>query len=99
MGLNISEMIDLLWKKAKTFRYPTLFVHGEEDRLTLPGPAHDFYSTIPSADKNIHIVEGGMHDMSWDKERGKVISTSCLFQFNFFFLFKIGSENDLDVDA
>lgn len=72
MAYNLYEMSELIWKKATSFQYPCLFVHGQEDRLSPCADVNEFYQSIRSEDKNMHIVEGGFHEMHFDRERGKV---------------------------
>ena len=45
------------------WRVPTLVFHGTADTYTDPEGSREFYEAIGSADKTLHIVEGGYHEL------------------------------------
>jgi acylglycerol lipase len=65
------------WPRYPAWRVPTLLLHGTADTFTEPEGSRRFVGTISSADKALHVVEGGYHDLlndvGADETRGVVL--------------------------
>ena len=51
------------------WQVPVLVLHGSADTSTSPENSKDFFEKIPVADKTLHIVEGGYHELLNDTDR------------------------------
>jgi alpha-beta hydrolase superfamily lysophospholipase len=53
-------------------RLPVLFLHGQDDPLSLVSGVRNFYAKIPYADKKLFVYEGGLHEPHNDLEHTRV---------------------------
>lgn len=63
-----------LWAHYGRWTLPTLVFHGTADRVTDPAGSRRFVEAIPAADKTLHLVEGGYHELLNDESRGEVLA-------------------------
>lgn len=52
-------------KLAETVTCPVLIIHGEEDVPYPPEKAYELYDALPNAQRQICIVPGAPHFLSW----------------------------------
>ncbi|HEX8148657.1 MAG TPA: alpha/beta fold hydrolase [Pyrinomonadaceae bacterium] len=52
---------------------PTLVFHGTADTYTDPEGSREFYEAIVSADKTLHLVEGGYHELLNDTVEDEIL--------------------------
>ncbi|MBB5235339.1 alpha/beta hydrolase [Deinococcus budaensis] len=62
-----------LWARYPRWTLPTLVLHGSADRVTDPAGSRRFVEAIPAADKTLHLVGGGYHELLNDEEREQVL--------------------------
>ncbi|HVL74704.1 MAG TPA: lysophospholipase [Noviherbaspirillum sp.] len=51
------------WNRYRDWQAPTLVIHGTADTFTEPEGSLRFIDAIRSADKTLHLVEGGYHEL------------------------------------
>ena len=51
------------WAQYPAWRAPTLVLHGTADTFTEPEGSRRFVEAIASPDKELHVVEGGYHEL------------------------------------
>ncbi len=52
---------------------PTLILHGTADRITDPAGSRALYAAIGAADRTLHLVEGGYHELLNDTDRERTM--------------------------
>lgn len=62
-----------LWDRYPRWTLPTLVLHGSADRVTDPRGSRRFVEAIASADKTLHLAEGGYHELLNDEGREEVL--------------------------
>lgn len=62
-----------LWANYPRWTLPTLVLHGSADRVTDPAGSRRFVEAIPAADKTLHLIEGGYHELLNDEPREQVL--------------------------
>ena len=73
MGISMAKHLRSLFEEAPNFKYPSIFCHGSEDKLTSPGATKRFFERCGSQDKNLKIVEGARHELHQDVNRDEFI--------------------------
>jgi acylglycerol lipase len=61
------------WARYPGWTAPTLVIHGTADTFTEPEGSRRFIETIGSADKTLHVVEGGYHELLNDTGAGDTL--------------------------
>lgn len=51
------------WSRYHRITVPVLSIHGTHDTATSPAGSVQFIETVSSADKTLHLIEGGLHDL------------------------------------
>lgn len=67
------QAIETLWPWLPQWTLPALVVHGTADQYTDPEQSRKFFDLISSPDKDLHLLEGGYHELYHD---------SCAAEFN-----------------
>ena len=70
---SMLRLSNKLWAEYPRWTLPTLVLHGSADRVTDPAGSRRFVEAIPAADKTLHLVEGGYHELLNDQEREQVL--------------------------
>lgn len=71
-GASMLSLSASLWPLYARWTLPTLVVHGSADRLTDPRGSQRFVQAIASADRELHVEEGGYHELLNDEPRERV---------------------------
>lgn len=56
------QVAEQLWRRLPQWTIPTLVIHGTDDTFTDPKQSTVFFQKIASADKELHLIEGGRHE-------------------------------------
>ena len=64
-----------LRNRLPDWQVPTLVLHGTADTYTNPEGSRNFYEAIASADKTLHLVEGGYHELLNDTVGDEILRT------------------------
>ncbi|KAE8326800.1 Alpha/Beta hydrolase protein [Aspergillus sergii] len=67
------QAAETLWSSLHQWTVPTLVLHGTADQYTDPEQSRKFFQLISSPDKDLHLLEGGYHELYHD---------SCAAEFN-----------------
>lgn len=68
LASEIFKNIDIVFKDARNFTTPVLFVAGSEDRIVSPEGTKKLFSSVLSKDKKLIIFDGGYHEIFCDPE-------------------------------
>ncbi len=60
--------VGIVFRSAKNFTTPVLFVAGSEDRVVSPEGTKKLFSSVSSKDKKMIIFDGGYHEIFCDPE-------------------------------
>jgi acylglycerol lipase len=60
-------------KRYAGWQVPVLVLHGSADTSTNPENSKKFFKKIPAADKTLHIVPGGYHELLNDNDREETL--------------------------
>jgi acylglycerol lipase len=71
-GASMLSLSASLWPLYARWTLPTLVVHGTADRLTDPRGSQRFMQAIASGDRELHVEEGGYHELLNDQPRDRV---------------------------
>ena len=71
-GASMLSLSASLWPLYARWTLPTLVVHGSADRLTDPRGSQRFVQAIASADRELHVEDGGYHELLNDEPRERV---------------------------
>lgn len=74
--LTATTMMQLsadLWPKYRTWRVPTLVFYGSDDQVSYMGGLPEFVQNLGSADKTLHLFQGGYHELLNDLDRDAVL--------------------------
>jgi alpha-beta hydrolase superfamily lysophospholipase len=64
---------DEMLERAADFHLPLFLAHGENDRICDRTGTEDFYATVGSADKTMHIWPRLFHEVHNELEKDQVI--------------------------
>lgn len=68
---SFSLALEQLGARAKDFKFPAIWFHGDSDSLTDPSETVKFYIKATSLDKTLRIYYGGYHELHHDIERDR----------------------------
>jgi alpha-beta hydrolase superfamily lysophospholipase len=71
-GAEALRAIDRVRERAADIRLPILILHGENDQVNDVEGSRELFAKVSSADKEILIYPGGMHEPHNDLDREKV---------------------------
>ena len=72
-GAEIIKTIKSTSQKFEGVRLPLLVLHGDADRLTMPGGSKSLYENAHSKDKTIKIYPGLYHELVFEPEKEEVM--------------------------
>lgn len=64
---------------VRNLQIPLLVIHGEADEVCPPWMARALHDACCSAEKSIHMVEGGLHKDLWERESDLLVRSICRF--------------------
>jgi len=70
-GTEALNAIDRVKSRMAEIRLPILILHGGADPVNSVEGSHELYETVSSADKELKIYPGGMHEPHNDVNRGE----------------------------
>lgn len=73
LGASILRATARNWPRYREWRAPTLVIHGTADRIAEVEGSRRFVDAIASADKSLHLVEGGYHELLNDTGREETL--------------------------
>lgn len=68
---SLSLAVEQLFIKAKDFKFPGLWIHGDADTITDMPATVEFFEKVSSTDKTLKIYAGGYHEPHHDIERDR----------------------------
>lgn len=69
MAASMVDLMETLQSSAHLFKFPVLFVHGDNDVITLCSATEEFYKRCGSRNKTMKIVKGGYHELHHDLDK------------------------------
>ena len=74
LGATALSVASDLWPRLHGWSAPTLVIHGSADTYTSPDGSRRLIAGIASADKTLHLVDGGRHEPLNDIGREDALS-------------------------
>lgn len=73
VGATSGNLAHNNWSLYPDWKVPVLLMHGTADKYTDPRGSQRLFETVASADKTLHLVEGGYHELLNDTERDETL--------------------------
>ncbi|XP_062118087.1 uncharacterized protein LOC133831708 [Humulus lupulus] len=72
-GYEILKITSYLQQNLRKLRVPFLVLHGKADTITDPEASQKLYEEAASADKDIKLFDGLLHDLLFEPERQEIM--------------------------
>lgn len=69
MAASMGDMMETLQPSAHLFKHPVMFIHGDNDVITLCSATMEFYKRCGSAIKTMKVFKGGYHELHHDLDK------------------------------
>lgn len=70
---SMMQLAQELWPRYGEWRVPTLVFYGSDDEVSYMGGLPEFVEKLGSADKALHLFQGGYHELLNDLDRDAVL--------------------------